>query len=64
MLPGMTSTDLHRIMDVEAVLLLLLDHVDLGEDEQHDVLRLVLLHPLLALPLLDHCMILYVSLSV
>ena len=51
-------------MDVEAVLLLLLDHVDLGEDEQHDVLGLVLLHPLLALPLLDHCMILYVSLSV
>ena len=57
-------------MDVEAVLLLLLDHVDLGEDEQgdgdelHDVLGLVHLHPLLALPLLDHCMILYVSLSV
>ena len=57
-------------MDVEAVLLLLLDHVDLQADEQgdgdelHDVLGLVLLHPLLALLLLDHCMILYVSLSV
>ena len=56
-------------MDVEAVLLLLLDHVDLGEDEQgdgdelHDVLGLVLLHPLLALPLLDHCMILCHSVS-
>ena len=43
-------------MDVEAVLLLL-DDIDLRADEQgdgdelHDVLGLVLLHPLLALPL-------------